>query len=89
MLWSIQDLQNDAWVVACIEGRGSKDNCPANAGPDFDFGASPMLKDLPNGKSVLIAAQKIGMVWLTIRIARAQWCGSHLSRLRRPAPRGK
>ncbi len=63
MLWSIQDLQNDAWVVACIEGRGSKDNCPANAGPDFDFGASPMLKDLPNGKSVLIAAQKSGMVW--------------------------
>jgi len=63
MLWSVQDLQGDAWVVACIEGRGSKDNCPANAGPDFDFGASPMLKTLPDGKSVLIAAQKSGVVW--------------------------
>ncbi len=63
LLWSVQDLKGDAWVVSCIEGRGSKDNCPANAGPDFDFGASPMLKNLPGGKSVLIAAQKSGVVW--------------------------
>jgi polyvinyl alcohol dehydrogenase (cytochrome) len=63
MLWSVQDLAGDAWVVACIDGRGSKDNCPANAGPDFDFGASPMLKTLPDGKSILVAAQKSGIVW--------------------------
>jgi len=63
VLWWVQDLANDAWVVACIEGRGSKDNCPKDAGPDFDFGASPMLRSLPDGRRLLIAAQKSGIIW--------------------------
>jgi polyvinyl alcohol dehydrogenase (cytochrome) len=32
-------------------------------GPDHDFGAPPILKELPNGKRVLVAGQKSGMVW--------------------------
>jgi len=63
VLWSAQDLAGDAWVVSCIEGRGTPDNCPKDAGPDFDFGASPMLRTMPNGKAILIAAQKSGIIW--------------------------
>jgi polyvinyl alcohol dehydrogenase (cytochrome) len=63
VLWSVQDLAGDAWVVACIDGRGSKANCPKDAGPDFDFGSSPMLRTLPNGKRILVAGQKSGIIW--------------------------
>jgi polyvinyl alcohol dehydrogenase (cytochrome) len=62
MLWSAQDTPGDAWVVGCIRDT-DKENCPKNAGPDYDFGSSPMLLDLHNGKSVLIAGQKSGNVW--------------------------
>jgi polyvinyl alcohol dehydrogenase (cytochrome) len=62
MLWSVQDTPNDAWVVACIRDT-NKENCPKDAGPDYDFGSSPMLVDLHNGKTVLIAGQKSGNVW--------------------------
>lgn len=61
MLWSVQDTANDAWVVSCI--RDNKENCPKEAGPDYDFGASPMLVNLASGKSLLICAQKSGYVY--------------------------
>jgi polyvinyl alcohol dehydrogenase (cytochrome) len=61
LLWSVQDLENDAWMVGCPESN--TENCPKNLGPDYDFGSSPILKTLPNGKSVLIAGQKSGDVW--------------------------
>jgi len=62
VLWSVQDLAGDAWVVSCIEGRGTPENCPKDAGPDFDFGASLILRTV-NGKSILVAAQKSGIIW--------------------------
>ena len=31
-------------------------------GPDFDFGASPVLVRLPGGRDLIIAGQKSGMV---------------------------
>lgn len=62
MLWSVQDTQGDAWVVGCGRETDSE-NCPKDAGPDYDFGSSPILKSLPNGKSILIAGQKSGNVW--------------------------
>jgi len=63
ILWAVQDLAGDAWVVSCIQGRGTPENCPKDAGPDFDFGASPILRTLPNGKTILVAAQKSGIIW--------------------------
>jgi polyvinyl alcohol dehydrogenase (cytochrome) len=66
VLWSVQDFSGDAWSRSCTateSGRGTRDNCPENAGPDYDFGASPMLKMLPNGKTILVAAQKSGIIW--------------------------
>ena len=38
--------------------------CPdAKENPDWDFSAGTMLVNLPNGKSLVIAGQKSGMVW--------------------------
>lgn len=60
MLWSRQMTQGDALNVAC--GGPTGGNCPESRGPDFDFGSSPILVNLANGKRALIAGQKSGMV---------------------------
>ncbi len=46
-------------------GRGAypQENCPANLGPDWDFAAAPSLATLPDGRDILIAAEKQGMVY--------------------------
>jgi polyvinyl alcohol dehydrogenase (cytochrome) len=62
ILWSVQDMQEDAWVVGCTP-QNRPENCPQNLGPDYDFGASPILRTLPNGRDVLVAGQKSGIVW--------------------------
>jgi polyvinyl alcohol dehydrogenase (cytochrome) len=59
MLWSRQMTEHDAFNLACAF-KG--DNCPEANGPDHDFGSSPILVDLPNGKRALVAGQKSGMV---------------------------
>jgi polyvinyl alcohol dehydrogenase (cytochrome) len=38
-----------------------KTNCPESSGPDFDFGSSPILVTLSNGRRALIAGQKSGI----------------------------
>jgi polyvinyl alcohol dehydrogenase (cytochrome) len=60
LLWSRQMTANDTFIIGC--GSAAKTNCPETPGPDFDFGSSPMLVDLPGGKRALIAGQKSGMV---------------------------
>ena len=59
-LWTHQFTPNDAFLVGCAPGR---DNCPSVIGPDFDFGNSPILRTLPNGKSVIVIGQKSGAAW--------------------------
>ncbi|MBZ5660304.1 MAG: PQQ-binding-like beta-propeller repeat protein [Acidobacteriia bacterium] len=61
IMWAIQDTENDFWLSGC-PGSGSP-NCPKDMGPDYDFGASPILKSLPDGHRMLVAGQKSGMVW--------------------------
>ena len=68
VLWTVQDTENDAWLSGCGGGGAANTgnfspNCPKELGPDFDFGASPILKTLPDGRRLLIAGQKSGMVW--------------------------
>ncbi len=58
--WSQQMTEGDAYNVACTSPYRS--NCPEKTGPDFDFGSSAILLDLPEGKRALIAGQKSGMV---------------------------
>ncbi len=62
ILWVAQDTENDAWLVGC-NGKTSPENCPKDLGPDHDFGSPPILKTLPNGRTLLIAGQKSGNVW--------------------------
>lgn len=59
--WVMQATFGDAWNAAC--GRDPKPNCPAEDGPDFDFGAPPMLVTLANGKDMILAGQKSGEVF--------------------------
>jgi len=64
VLWQVQDLAGDAWLVGCPDDPTKRpENCPKDMGPDHDFGAPPILKELPGGKRVLIAGQKSGVVW--------------------------
>jgi polyvinyl alcohol dehydrogenase (cytochrome) len=49
---------------AAGRGRGSYpvDNCVDKTGPDWDYSASPNLATLPDGRTIIIAPQKQGMV---------------------------
>jgi len=59
--WSNQVTPKDNFLVGCRQpGVG---NCPEEAGPDYDFGSSPILRTLPNGKQVILAGQKSGVVY--------------------------
>jgi len=58
LLWSRQITERDAYNLGCPNGE----NCPEANGPDLDFGCSPSLVDLPNGKRALVAGQKSGLV---------------------------
>ncbi|HLK67015.1 MAG TPA: PQQ-binding-like beta-propeller repeat protein [Bryobacteraceae bacterium] len=60
LLWSSQASAKDNFTMAC-SGRGA--NCPQDAGPDYDFGTSPILRTLPGGKRILVCGQKSGIVW--------------------------
>ena len=59
--WTNQLMPKDNFLVGCRQpGVG---NCPQEAGPDYDFGSSPILRTLPNGKQVLLAGQKSGAMY--------------------------
>lgn len=59
--WVNQVTPKDNFLVGCRQpGVG---NCPENAGPDYDFGSSPMLRTLVGGKQILIVGQKSGVVY--------------------------
>jgi polyvinyl alcohol dehydrogenase (cytochrome) len=60
LLWSHQFTGKDAFNIACLVGAST--NCPKANGPDLDFGSSAILRSLPNGKRVLLAGQKSGVV---------------------------
>ncbi len=61
--WSKQVTPNDAYIVGCGTNARTRENCPDDEGPDFDFGNSPILKTLPNGKSIITLGQKSGVAW--------------------------
>lgn len=59
--WVRQTIANDAWNGACT-ANVDKINCPEEDGPDFDFGAPPILTTV-EGRDVILAGQKSGMVF--------------------------
>ncbi len=63
VLWTQQVLADDAWIPACAVGAPLAGNCPENIGPDYDFGASPILKTIAGGRRLLISVAKSGVAW--------------------------
>jgi polyvinyl alcohol dehydrogenase (cytochrome) len=58
--WVKQVTPNDAWIGGC-NGPNRSPDCPEENGPDYDFGQSPILHDLPDGRSLLLIGQKSGV----------------------------
>jgi polyvinyl alcohol dehydrogenase (cytochrome) len=61
-VWRRQVTENDDDLSGCTSGRKLV-NCPTTRGHDYDFGAAPILVPLSNGKDVLVAGQKSGVVF--------------------------
>ena len=57
IMWARQVTPNDVFSGACTTKPGG---CP---GPDFDFGSSALLLKLANGRELLFAGQKSGVVY--------------------------
>ena len=60
ILWHRQMTASDAYTAACR--LPDKTNCADSNGPDFDFGSSPILVTMANGRRALVAGQKSGIV---------------------------
>ncbi|MDF0542941.1 PQQ-binding-like beta-propeller repeat protein [Sphingobium sp. H39-3-25] len=61
--WISQVVEDDVYVSGCDAGT-RHGNCPeGTAGPDFDFGASPLLVQLTGGKDVIVALNKNGIAY--------------------------
>ena len=60
-LWAQQKTADDVFNFGCLDP--SHRNCPPQMGPDLDFGSSPILEVLPNGRRILLAGQKSGVMY--------------------------
>ena len=56
--WTNQLTPDDAFILNC---GGGNPNCPDDNGPDFDFGASPVLVTTGDGRDLLVIGQKAGV----------------------------
>jgi polyvinyl alcohol dehydrogenase (cytochrome) len=61
VVWSYQALGKDGWTAAC--GAANKANCPPEDGPDFDFGAAAILAHASDGRDLVLAGAKSGVVF--------------------------
>lgn len=62
VLWHYQAQAGDAFLGGCT-GPQKTDNCPSENGPDLDIGNSPVLRDLPGGRSIVVAGTKDGKLF--------------------------
>ena len=60
--WSNQVTEADNFIVGC-NAATKPINCPNPDGPDYDFGASPIVFHLPSGKDIVLSGQKSGVVF--------------------------
>jgi len=58
LVWNFQATHNDMYNLACPFFY----NCPEPGGPDLDFGMAPILVKRKDGKEILVAGQKSGVV---------------------------
>lgn len=59
--WVRQVTEGDAWNIACELENDA--NCPAEDGPDYDFGAATILATTAAGRDLVLAGQKSGQVY--------------------------
>jgi polyvinyl alcohol dehydrogenase (cytochrome) len=59
LVWNFQATRGDTYNTACPLFY----NCPEKIGPDLDFGMAPMLVTRQDGKEMLVAGQKSGVVY--------------------------
>jgi polyvinyl alcohol dehydrogenase (cytochrome) len=59
--WHKQMTADDAFTAACV-AHNADPVARKGCGPDVDFGSSAILRTLPNGKRVLLAGQKSGVM---------------------------
>lgn len=69
-LWTRQVMANDAYVRDCpgkyrpnVPTDNKSETCPDDLGPDMDFGNAPILRTLPDGRSLIVVGQKDGHAW--------------------------
>jgi len=62
VLWHYQGVHDDASPGGCFAPGPRGAECPKVEGPDWDYGDSPILRTLPDGKRVLVDADKGGTV---------------------------
>ncbi|MDE0364879.1 MAG: PQQ-binding-like beta-propeller repeat protein [Gammaproteobacteria bacterium] len=58
--WIFQATAGDAWNMAC--GPWDRTNCPVEDGPDYDFGAGTVVAQDADGRDLVVAGQKSGVV---------------------------
>ncbi len=64
VIWVQQTTPGDAWTSACMgETEIDRANCPDSAGPDVDYGSSPVLTTTADGQPLLLAGQKSGVMY--------------------------
>ena len=81
--WVVQHTPNDAWLVGC-ETNNPSENCPTEIGPDYDFGASPMMRTLNDGRTVVVSGQKSGEVFAQdVRDGKVIWKATLVDKLAR------
>lgn len=73
IVWINQLTPHDNFNMACARPNAcpagvncdlaGKGNCPRIVGPDVDFGAATILRKLADGRPILLASQKAGIVY--------------------------
>jgi polyvinyl alcohol dehydrogenase (cytochrome) len=63
MLWSKQVMTGDVYNSACGLSTKGPSCPPEGSGPDYDLGTPAMLVKDSNGREILMAGQKSGMVY--------------------------
>jgi len=61
--WKQQVMADDNYIAAGCRSANPPANCPEDPGPDFDFGAPAIVRDMSDGSTVVVAADKGAMVY--------------------------
>ncbi|MDZ4760745.1 MAG: PQQ-binding-like beta-propeller repeat protein [Alphaproteobacteria bacterium] len=61
--WVFQATKADIWNYACSRRAANCDWPGEYHSPDHDFGATAMLIERPDGRELVIAGQKSGVIW--------------------------